>query len=778
MFYPNPSPARSSLVSRFCPWAAAALTIVLVANASQAGITIGAGPAIGTDKRGTTWYQEFQDWTAGDLRALDRNDNEYKFNNACDTSRDLIAFYSREEGDNYYFRADFFDLLSGAENGNVDLYVAIDCAAGGKAYMPDSMDTNTDHPWEICIKLYDANNAVIEDKNGANVTAGNWLGSYWRSDLDSVEFGIKKSLLQSYGWTPGTPINMQVFTARDSTVIASGSNIVDAFGTLTRDDGSHSTGFLAGAIISTDTTGRAKYAVIAHANQSLAPRGGTQKHIFTNRSDINPPMYPGFIRMIDTHTMLNVPLNMHLSGALLSSLLWARQGPTEAGYPERDGPTFVNRLKTFVSSGKGSIIGGVYAEHIMPYFEGAVNQSSISAFNDLAQEIFGLSASDMKVMHVPERVFHTNTGWLHANASQPLKGKPFADIVAGGYAATYLDEVTHLHWWFYPNEQNNPGWDENNCGRWAGGQGNDEEPYHHKLHKINGVLCFMINDREDQAKFGNDDGGMPKDTRYTLLDKALSSDYAKITIVFDDWEAFAGNSFASSTPNGNADQWHNTIRWAANHPWIEVVNLKDVVTSAQGDLNWVIDHGTNVDNSSLQNYEWLKRASEHSYDNWYYGSGQEQDFFNRVPYTAPDGTLTRWHKKIRRHEHAGNDSARFVGQSRRDAAGKIALARGVDLRRDDLRNRMARRGRQPRPVPNRAIIRSPSSAWTPARPPMRTQRGIRSRAGRLGCTVTHAAWASTPMPPRGCNPSRTARRGRSLSSRRRMWMTICTTNTF
>jgi hypothetical protein len=243
----------------------------------------------------------------------------------------------------------------------------------------------------------------------------------------------------------------------------------------------------------------------------------------------------------------------------------------------------------------------------------------------------------MKVMHIPERVIHANTGWAHANPNGPLKGQPMADITAGGYAATYIDEVTHLHWWFYPNEQNNPNWSFDACGayKWAGFGGTNDEPYHHKLHKINGVLSFMINDREDNAKFGNDDGGMSRDTRYTLLNKALSPDYAQITIVFDDWEAFAGNSFASSTPNGNADQWHNTIRWAANHPWIEIVNLKDVVGWAQADSAWVVDHGNNVDGKTLQNYEWLKRASEHSYDNWYYGSAQEQDFFNRVPPTAP-----------------------------------------------------------------------------------------------------------------------------------------------
>ena len=632
-----------------------ATVLALILAFPVCAITIGPGPAIGTDKRGTTWYQEFEDWTKDDVRALDPNDDEYKFNDGYDTSRDIIAFYSHDGGStasggdgNYYFRVDFFDLAFNAQRGNVDVYVAIDCAPGGRTFMPDNVETNTDHPWELTIKLYQDDIAALEDKNGNDVTAGNWLGSYWRSDLDSVEFGIKRQALINLGWDGTSPIYFQVYTTKDNTSgageIPGGSDVADYIGTLIRNENNSGFGRLLGAVASNSTTGRAKYAAIAHANQSLATRTGTEGHIFTNRGDIN--LYPGFIRTIDTHQMLKVPVNMHMSGCLISSLLWARQDPAETGYPERDGPTFLNRVKSLIASGNGSIIGGVYAEHIMPYFEGAVNQASINAFTDLAQTTFGLTPADMKVMHVPERVMHANTAWLHANPNGPLKGQPMSDILAGGYAATYLDEVTHLHWWFYPNEQNNPSWTYDACGayKWAGFKGTNEETYQHKLHKINGVLTFMINDREDQAKFGNDDGGMLFDTRYTLLNKALSPDYAQITVVFDDWEAYAGNSFASSNPNGNADQWHNTIRWAANHQWIEIVNLKDVVTWAQSDPNWVVDEG-NVDGKTLQNYEWLKRASEHSYDNWYYGSNQEQDFFNRVPPTAPDGSTLAGTKK-------------------------------------------------------------------------------------------------------------------------------------
>jgi hypothetical protein len=551
----------------------------------------------------------------------------------------LVAFYSHDDGTNLFFRCDFFELGFNVENFDLDVYVAIDCVAGGVDWLPNFTDVKWDHLWDVCVVVSNTGSGQVINSSYVNQPA-EFLGSYWRSDLDGVEFGIKRSYLTGLGWNGTAPLHFAAFTVRDGAagnIRTNGSNVVDAFG-ATEGGSSTSNGWLFGSIASTATTGRAKYAAIAHANQSVAPRGGTQGHIFTDRSDLTPDLFPGFVRLIDSAEMLDAPVNLHISGTLLMSFLWATQNPAEPGlqgYPNRDGPTFLGRVKRFVTPGQGpgSLIGGVLAEHIMQYFEGDVNRKSIGQNNELIQQLFGLTAGDMKVMHVPERVIHSNTNSPHVSPAGPIKGKPFEDITAGGFQATYLDEVTHLHWWFYPNETNNAGWDDFNCGRWAGGRGNDEEKVHHKAHKINGVTCFMINDREDQSKFGPDDNGLQMDTRYTLLRKAMDPDYAQLTLVFDDWEAYAGNSFASGSPNNNADQWDRTVRWIANHPWIEMVNLRDVATWAAADTNWVVDHGTNNFDKTSQTYEWLKRASEHDYDHWYYGKATaptEESFFSRT----------------------------------------------------------------------------------------------------------------------------------------------------
>ncbi len=608
--------------------------LLLVPAAADAAITIGPGPAVGTDRGGVTWYEEFQDWTHADLKALDpsgASDSRYLYNDGLDDSRDLVAFYEREENDKVYFRVDLQDLALGAETSGVNLYVAIDCASGGQVWMPDFVNVQTDHPWERCLCLYQSGTVSGTDYRiydaAFNAVAGGYLGSYWNSQLDAVEFGIDRSVLTNAGWNGSSPLAFQVFTVKDgapASSCASGGKVADTF--LDTDRGC-SDGVLNGAILSTDSAGVVYYASIAHGNQSVNRAGDIGAHIYDPQAATGITGGTGFQRTLDTHGMFKVPLNIHPSGSLTTACLWAKK-PGGASDPQ-DGPSFLARIRDFVdadaSTTPGALVGGVYAEHILPYFEGAVNAASIAFTDTLNQVVYGVSAAQSQVMHVPERVIRsTNTGF------SPLNGHTFESITASPYVATVLDEITHLHAWFYPGED---------C--------NGDYGYRHKVHKVNGVYCFVINDREDQGKFGNWDGGMVLDSRSSLLQKALYGNSSEIVVVFDDWEALAGKSFdpvgGGIIPNNNPNQYHATIRWAANHPWIRISTLKDLLGLALANpAAFVIDHGTRYD-LPLQTYEYLMHSTEDSYDNWYYGgsgggSAAEQDFYSLVPVlTGPQG---------------------------------------------------------------------------------------------------------------------------------------------
>ncbi|MBU1072979.1 hypothetical protein KKG45_07010, partial [bacterium] len=342
-------------------------------------------------------------------------------------------------------------------------------------------------------------------------------------------------------------------------------------------------------------------------------------HVHDPESDTGIPGGTGFIRTLDTHRIFGVPLNIHASGTLLSGLAWA-PSPSGASDPS-DGPSLLAEIALFADADQndrpGALIGGVFAEHIMPYFEGPANAASFAVADSLHAALFGLVPADLKVMHVPERVIRSLPTGLW-----PLDGLTFADIPAAGYAATYLDAAAHLHHWFHPGETEWP-----------------DPSYRHKAHRINGVLCWMINHREDSTKFWVQDGGLHLDVRRSLIDKATSGD-PQLVLVFDDWEALAGKSFGAVSgemePNNNPNQYQATVRWLANHPWVEMVTLADMTDRALADPStWVIEQGTRTD-LDVMTYHWLQHACEDSYHNWYYDSaggvtGNEQSFYDLVP---------------------------------------------------------------------------------------------------------------------------------------------------
>uniref|UniRef100_A0A832MKB8 FlgD/Vpr Ig-like domain-containing protein n=1 Tax=Eiseniibacteriota bacterium TaxID=2212470 RepID=A0A832MKB8_UNCEI len=609
---------------------AAACALLLPAPPlAAAPITIGPGPARGTDRAGVTWYEDFQDWTHADLRALDDaglGDATYSFGDGLDDSRDIVAVYSRVEGENVYFRVDLYDLALGAENGGLDVYVAIDCAAGGQPWMPDFLDVQTDRPWELCLGVYSTGTVSgvhyrLYDQSFGTITNA-YLGAWFNSQLDAVEFGIKKQALLDAGWDGVAPFTLQVFTARDGSEsnCSGGGRSSDIADAVEDDDRGCSDGTLHGGTASNATAGLVYYASIAHGNQSVNQADDIGAHIYEGPASTGIAGGTGFLRTLDTHEIFRVPLNIHPSGSLVVAVNWAKR-PGGAADPQ-DGPSFLARIREFVDADQtqtpGSLIGGVFAEHIMPYFEGPVNAASIALKDSVMREVFGVSAAEARVMHTPERVIRSLSTGL-----APLDGHTFEDIAASPYAATVLDEVTHLHWWFHPGESCTP-----------------DQGYRHKVHRINGVYCFMINDREDQGKFGNHDGGAVMDTRYSLLQKALYGNASEIVVVFDDWEALAGKSFdpmaGAPVPNNNPIQYHNTIRWLANRPWVRISNLRDLLDTALANPSaFVVDHGYRHD-LSLQTYEWLKHASEDSYHSWYYNrnagfAGNEQSFYDLVP---------------------------------------------------------------------------------------------------------------------------------------------------
>ncbi|MCB2155953.1 hypothetical protein KQI84_13810 [bacterium] len=552
-------------------------------------ITIGQGPMLGTTA-GQTYYEEFQDWATDDCRALDPYNDRVSIDSGSDNARDIVAFYTFDDpgAGAFYMRADFLDLYEQAENSQLDLYVLLDFTSGGATGFPDGLGGSTGQ-WDLAVAVYSAAywniyDTTLTSLSSASSNPGLFAGAYFRADLDSVEFGIDRSLLTDRGWDGSSPIGVEVCTAQDMNATIA-DRLPDSGQTATD---SHCP--------------TAKYAFILHGNQAISDSEYIQQLVYNNVVTTPNGNPTGYHRALDTARIFNVPPNIHISATLVASLMWAdKPGTTDPA----DGPNFVDYLSDFVDgydgNGEGEIVWGVFSEHIMPFWEGVVNQDSIDRNEQYLMDVLGLPAPDANsTFWIPERV---------------VRGATFADLVATGYNYTVLDQINHLRHWFGENGQA------------------------HKVHRINGVNAFMINDEPDRFKFANTDDGLWFDTREHLIDMARATDQEQLTLVFDDWEAYAGRSFTSfNVGTDNPDNFNTNIRWLANHQWVQVVSLEEVAS-----WGWTpVDHGTDT-TLPFQTYDWLDHATEHSYENWYLGSSIEEDFDDFAPPIRKD--LSQWMTK-------------------------------------------------------------------------------------------------------------------------------------
>ncbi len=662
-------------------------------------INIGAGPVIGTTG-GVTWNEEFQDWTVDDLKALDEYDGAgslkrgrdvYPWNDGYDWSRDILAFYARDGGADgkYYFRVDFHDLQYQAEQGHLDIYVIISFGIPGdpataNITIPDEVDTKTEMGWKVVVAAYDANNGHVYVKRQSvdttldayqtrgytpGCTTGDcgFLGSYYRSDLDACEIAISRKALTDAGWNGSSPLYFQVATTRDGTCNScvsggpgagdtpkSGSDFTDTiydddipesdtptppndtlhywFTTVNQNPINLSAYNANNNIVSvTNRPNVVKLAVLLHGNQSILPasiiQGLVSNAVSRTPTNIVGSLDPGdnptgYYRALESAQVFKLSLNLHLSGSLISALQWAKSDPSLDPTGSRDGPKFNQRIASMVASGQVALVSGMFADHVAPCFTGSVNRAGIQLQDDIMRTVYGNnSVNANSPVYLAERV---------------ADGKTLSDLAANsGHNFTILDQMVHL-WW----------WGEQLYGTFNGrGAALSDDGY--RINKFNNMRAFLISGASDQMYLNNDLGASIA-LRELLIRKALSGNRDQIVVLGDNWETAGGVDGTKRNP----DTFNLNLRWIANHPWIKVVTLDKfaagqvdinndgTINGPGGDIPTVIDRGSA--NFNMQSKDFVRHASETNYDNWYYGSAQEESFFNKFPILRPNVTNATW----------------------------------------------------------------------------------------------------------------------------------------
>ena len=589
-------------------------------GASSAGsIAIGSGDPIG-EINGTTYYTEATQWTLADLVALDdynqggNSSDIYRFGDGYDSSRDMVAFYFRDGGssagggdDRLYFRVDFDDLQAFAEENALNVYVAMNFGNYGNGIedLPDDVNCKSAMKWNAVSGVYDSQNGCLYLQKGTSADfdrTGGFLGAWFNSEIDTVVWSIDRTVLVDAGWNGlGDNLLFQVYTTRDFTTDDGGSgdkgglnDFADTIGddwlcsdywndyNYIAQNGKYSTcvSRTGNSHAWNNRDAHAKLAMVAHGNQAIEP-GNAIQGIVDNGAGA------GYGRPVQIHNIYtNCPLNLHITPTLAIALQWAEAGTEKTWY---SGPALNAAIKKGVASGALSLLGSTYSDHIPLYFPDDFNAANVERARNVLDEIYGGGSNvvSSRVLWSPERV--VDADWL-------------VRMGRLGYQATLVDQTPHLLDWF--GRQTALGndaykiqryWIETSPGKWT-----DAE-------------AFALSTAASGFRYSNTDGGLASDLRRLFLRRARTGE-AAISSIFYMWEDFASSD--------NADAYDRSLRWIANHPWIQVVTLDDALDDEKLSGN-VANHNLAATNGMAMQ-DWIHHACNGSYDNWYYGSGRHE----------------------------------------------------------------------------------------------------------------------------------------------------------
>ena len=152
------------------------------------------------------------------------------------------------------------------------------------------------------------------------------------------------------------------------------------------------------------------FALVHHANQYLISES------YDNRQGISQ-IVEGYTAALHLHQKYNIPVNLHLSGTLIETIAWHC-------------PNFFAIVKDMRAGHLLNIIGGTYAENVMPLFSHAFNRRQLSEHLWLCHHHLDCPPAEIKICWIPERV------WDTAKLSPVLTDPSLAN---GGYRFVLLD---------------------------------------------------------------------------------------------------------------------------------------------------------------------------------------------------------------------------------------------------------------------------------------------------------------------------------------------------
>ncbi len=355
-------------------------------------------------------------------------------------------------------------------------------------------------------------------------------------------------------------------------------------------------------------SGTAKIAILHHANQSIADNGS-----YAMRPGDYGYNGNSFHRILDTHEYYHFPVDLHMSGVLAQSYGWMRNDRGLLDRMRNDDIVY--------------IVGGTYAEHIMPYVDREMNEFSLwyvqDVYKNLIKEVGWPNYPN--AIWIPERVFKDQTGmpyslikilndkygkWGHASNGQWVYMPPVIvldDHVVGWYHSYYHDGTR--------------------C----------DNPF--KIHQMfdnegNRVFIIFISKTARDNLVWQDVSNNDNPLHQLLWNLHNSPDQEQVVLYADDWEKAAGVAgWDFGHPGAPSSSYDHNIAWMKSQSWIQPVHICEV--AKWWGVDKIYDSDPNNDPPTITihyaTYQELHEWTGGNYDNWY------NDFKNTQGYDCGNG---------------------------------------------------------------------------------------------------------------------------------------------
>ncbi len=159
-----------------------------------------------------------------DLRAAQATGKLIRTYDGCDSSRDIAALYSAEQGptEPYRFDVEVAHLRPAAEQGRLDTTLLISWGEDkGSLELPAPLRGQAD-AWKLAVQIdNDKNSKLVGAPEDLSDKAGELVQSRHSTVFNRIEVSLDKAALRAAGWKDGQPLRLQAVTSVDGSEAAS-----------------------------------------------------------------------------------------------------------------------------------------------------------------------------------------------------------------------------------------------------------------------------------------------------------------------------------------------------------------------------------------------------------------------------------------------------------------------------------------------------------------------------------------------------------------------------